>query len=68
MISGFGGCNGAILVSRKPEQKAEEKTVRNFEMKHWVQLSPSAILVDGQIIELRGEKSEVSGKSLLTAI
>ena len=68
MISGFGGCNGAILVSRKPEQKAEEKTVRNFETKHRVQLSPLAILVDGQIIEVRGEKSEVSGKSLLTAI
>ena len=80
MISGFGGCNGAILVSRKPEQKAEEKTVRNFETKHRVQLSPSAIMVDGQIIEVRGERSalplategtqevEVRGKSLLTAI
>ena len=80
MISGFGGCNGAILVSRKPEQKAEEKTVRNFETKHRVQLSPSAIMVDGQIIEVGGERSalplategtqevEVRGKSLLTAI
>jgi 3-oxoacyl-[acyl-carrier-protein] synthase-1 len=80
MISGFGGCNGAILVSRKPEQKAEEKTVRNFETKHRVQISPSAILVDGQEIEVGGERSalplategtqevEVRGKSLLTAI
>ena len=61
MISGFGGCNGAILVSRKPEQKAEEKTVRNFETKHRVQLSPSAIMVDGQIIEVSGVQKTIRG-------
>ena len=79
MISGFGGCNGAILASRKPAPRAEDKTVRTFETKHRVQISPSAILVDGKL-EVSGERSvlplategtqevEVRGKSLLTAI
>ena len=63
MISGFGGCNGAILASRTPEQKTEEKGLRNTEVKHRVQISPSAILVDGKPLALEGME-----QSLMTAI
>lgn len=63
MISGFGGCNGAILASKMPVQKTEKKVLRNFEVKHRVQISPSAILVDGKPLALEGTE-----KSLMTAI
>jgi len=63
MISGFGGCNGAILASKTPELKTEENANGNIEVKHRVQISPSTILVDGKPLALEG-----TGKSLLTAI
>lgn len=63
MISGFGGGNGAILVSKSPEQKTEEKFPKDFEVRHRVQISPSAVTVDGKPLIL-----EETGPSLLTAI
>jgi 3-oxoacyl-[acyl-carrier-protein] synthase-1 len=63
MISGFGGCNGAILASKTPELKTEENANGNIEVKHRVQISPSTIVVDGKPLALEG-----TGKSLLTAI
>ena len=63
MISGFGGCNGAILASKTPELKTDENANGNIEVKHRVQISPSTIVVDGKPLALEG-----TGKSLLTAI
>lgn len=63
MISGFGGCNGAILASKTPAESAEKKVIRDLDIKHRVQLSPSSILVDGKALDL--DKSE---KSPMTAI
>ena len=63
MISGFGGCNGAILVSRRPAQQTEGKMIGNVETKHRVHILPSAIMVDGQPLDI-----EVTEKSLLTAV
>jgi 3-oxoacyl-[acyl-carrier-protein] synthase-1 len=63
MISGFGGCNGAILASKTPELKTDENANGKIEVKHRVQISPSNIVVDGKPLVLEGTE-----KSLLTAI
>jgi len=62
MISGFGGGNASILVSRN--YKSERKQLKNqFKISHRVILTQDSLLVDGESV-----KVEHSGDKLLTAL
>ena len=55
MISGFGGCNGAILGVNSERVNSEKL------MTHTVEITPKAVTVDGKQMACEGE-----GKALLT--
>lgn len=59
MLSGFGGCNAAILASR--ENVTTEAPRRNFEMKyiHKVTISPEGAMVDGIVVATEGKGLEM---------
>lgn len=62
MISGFGGCNGAILVSKSPalaEQAAG--AVPSVQLTHRLRLTPDSLTVDGEV-----QPVAVEGRELLT--
>ena len=62
MISGFGGGNASILVSRN--YKSERKQLKNqFKISHRVILTQDSLSVDGESV-----KVEHSGDKLLTAL
>ncbi len=61
MISGFGGCNGAILGVKSGEVKSEKLREARLEMTHSVEITPKAVTVDGKQMACEGE-----GKALLT--
>ena len=61
MISGFGGCNGAILGVKSGEVKSEKLREARLEMTHTVEITPKAVTVDGKQMACEGE-----GKALLT--
>lgn len=67
IISGFGGCNGALLFAKeKLSVAAARKTeacIATFETTHRVQLTPTSLIVDGKVFE-----TEETGKALLTNI
>jgi 3-oxoacyl-[acyl-carrier-protein] synthase-1 len=63
MISGFGGCNAAVLVTKDAEPVYECKPSPRLETKHHVRITPTQVLVDGNEIAFEGE-----GKSMLTNI
>ena len=62
MISGFGGCNGALVYSRS---EAEDRLVRraSAETVHRVRITPSSLEKDGETIVVTEH-----GKSLVTEI
>ncbi|MCQ2212978.1 MAG: 3-oxoacyl-ACP synthase [Bacteroidaceae bacterium] len=66
IISGFGGCNGALLFTRTEgegnEAPATPQTVL-LAQTHSVRITPSALEIDGQPMETSAE-----GKALLTEI
>ncbi len=62
MLSGFGGCNAAVWVSKDmTDDVAGYKT--KFCCKHSVKITPDSVSVDGKDIEKEG-----NGKTLLTNI
>ena len=61
MISGFGGCNGAILGVKSGEVRSEKLREARLEMTHSVEITPKAVMVDGKQMACEGE-----GKALLT--
>ncbi len=61
MISGFGGCNGAILGVKSGEVKSEKLREARLEMTHSVEITPKAVTVDDKQMACEGE-----GKALLT--
>jgi len=61
MISGFGGCNGAILVTKHPTER--EKTPQNMTSSHHVRLTPTEVVADGKPLAFNE-----TGAPLLTAI
>ena len=69
MISGFGGCNGAILCKKdvhsdKEEQKSQSPGTRPILRKtHSVRITPNGVSIDGLLRESHGE-----GMSLITDI
>ena len=69
MISGFGGCNGAILCKKdvhsdKVERKAQSSGTRPILRKtHSVKITPNGVSIDGLLRESHGE-----GMSLITDI
>lgn len=67
IISGFGGCNGALFFAKeKLSVAAARKTeacTATFETTHRVQLTPTSLIVDGKVFE-----TEETGKALLTNI
>ena len=69
MISGFGGCNGAILCKKdvhsdKVERKAQSSGTRPILRKtHSVRITPNGVSIDGLLRESHGE-----GMSLITDI
>lgn len=63
ILSGFGGCNAAMLVRRTEDCKprlAAEKTIRK---RCSVQISEDGVVVDGRAL-----KTEAKGKELLTEL
>jgi len=62
MISGFGGCNGAVLFSRQT-QTADTLPVAvpDTRMTHRVQITPGTVQIDGQTVNCPDEE-----KTLLT--
>lgn len=63
MISGFGGCNGAIEVSKYVESEAESLPSRNLYKKHHVLLAQSGLFIDGKRQVCSG-----TGKALIADI
>lgn len=68
IISGFGGCNGALLFAKEKLSCAEatqkeDACATNLETLHRVQLTPTSLIVDGKVYE-----TEETGKALLTNI
>lgn len=60
MLSGFGGCNAAVWISKDmTDDEADYKT--RFSRKHSVNITPHSVSVDGVDIETEGQ-----GKELLT--
>ncbi len=63
MISGFGGCNGAVLVSKDVHPTAERTAQPDLLKKHHIRITPSGVLVDGKELECEGE-----GRPMLTDV
>ena len=63
MISGFGGCNGALLYEKKatPSNDITEKVA--LRTQHRVNINPQSVVVDGETIPYTE-----TGKALLAAI
>lgn len=63
MISGFGGCNGALLLDKHETVVVEETPdVETFE-EHRIELLPTSVCIDGQRLE-----TETTGKAMLTEL
>ena len=54
-ISGFGGCNAAVLVTKEAEPVHECKPSPRLVAKHHVRITPTQVLVDGNEIAFEGE-------------
>lgn len=64
IISGFGGCNGALLFSKGPAKTVSAAEGKNRpEVQHSVRLTETSLSIDGREIPV-----EESGKALLTWI
>lgn len=61
IISGFGGCNGALLYSKEETHDYESCGPVEHKTLHCVRIRPDSIEVDGEKLE-----TETSGKQILT--
>lgn len=73
IISGFGGCNGALYYNKErgditvlenaEKQVSEEKRYQPYNVQHHVHIIPEGVEIDGQ-----RQKTSATGKALLTEI
>lgn len=63
MISGFGGCNGALLCAKQPYKPTEPTTPTQVCSSHRVLITPQSVVVDG-----REHPVTETGKALLTEL
>lgn len=65
LISGFGGCNGALLYAKQPQPSEHHSKVATLTLNvlHKVSITPQSVLVDGRQLPIVG-----SDRSLLTEI
>lgn len=63
LISGFGGCNGAVVLSKDSAAFNGEFTAKDIKTLKSVKITPSTLDIDGESIQV-----ESSGKNLLTEI
>ncbi len=67
MLSGFGGCNAALLASRKKpisrNHETRQNVVRQLQVTHRVEITPNSLSLEGRLCPL-----ESTGKDLITAI
>ena len=63
LISGFGGCNGAVVFSKSDEFPYEEYTKKEIRTLSEVKITPTSLIVDGNIEDVAS-----TGKNLLTEI
>ena len=64
LISGFGGCNGALLMKKQvPENEGANRVVRKMELLSSVRISSSEVFIDGEAVT-----TQAYGKELLTEL
>lgn len=63
IISGFGGCNGAVLYSKLPAEKPAERISRRYGTVHSVSITPDAAVLDGAVLPVVSR-----GQALLTEL
>ena len=63
LISGFGGCNGAVAFSKSDEFPYAEYTKKEIRTLSEVKITPTSLIVDGNIEDVAS-----TGKNLLTEI
>jgi 3-oxoacyl-[acyl-carrier-protein] synthase-1 len=63
LISGFGGCNGAVVFSRSDEFPYAEYTKKEIRTLSEVKITPTSLIVDGNIEDVAS-----TGKNLLAEI
>lgn len=63
IISGFGGCNGAVLYSKSPEKETVARNARGYELVHSVRITPDSASFDGAGIPVVSR-----GQALLTEL
>lgn len=63
MISGFGGCNAAILVTEEPQPVKLSHTLPKLETTHRVKITPGCVALDGEQIA-----TQETGLKLLTEL
>lgn len=63
IISGFGGCNGALLFSKYNNLSIKENNIAKLNLSHSVRITSNSLLVNGKKIE-----TKENGKSLIAEI
>ena len=63
LISGFGGCNAALLVTADAQVQQRQTVVQQTKQSHRVVLTPEGLTIDG-----KPQPSTATGKALLTEI
>ena len=63
LISGFGGCNGAVAFSRSSDRIAGSYSVKDVRTLNTVKITPSSLIIDGEVHNI-----EATGKELLAEI
>lgn len=63
LISGFGGCNGAVAFSRSSNLIDKDYPVNEIRTLSSVKITPSSLIIDGKVQEVQS-----GGKALLTDI
>lgn len=64
LISGFGGCNGALLYSKEADSRNEVQEFRtSFNVLHTLRLTPGSLVTDGKSINV-----ESNGKEMLAEL
>jgi len=62
LISGFGGCNAAILLTSQPPLGGEKSQCPTLNVRHHIVITPQSVQIDGEITDTGQQK----GMALLT--
>lgn len=63
MISGFGGCNGALLFSKRPCDKEQIPEDVSLRVRHRAKITHNSVVIDGRNMPCEG-----MGRTLLTTL